>query len=135
MWGCSCGNHPFYLSSVVMFSVCRRTRDLIDSYFKDCCTFHKQACVTWILVGKQLTLPMDIIYLIGKLILQQDYLNWVGAYKRHDEQMKEKIHRLFSAKCIPKAQMKHVPPISRVEKNARNRQVKQQLKMKQKRFY
>jgi len=105
---------------------------LRESNFKDCREFRKKACVTWILVGKHVNVPMDIIYLIGKRILQQDYLNWIGANKRHEEQMKEKLLRLFPVKFTQK-KIEYVFPISRIEKNARNRQIKQQMKIKNKR--
>jgi hypothetical protein len=104
----------------------------MESTFKDCREFRKQGCVTWILVGKHLNIPMDIIYLIGKRVLQQDYLDWIGAKKRHEEQMKEKLLRLFPVKFTPK-KIEYIFPISRIEKNMRNRQIKQQMKMKSKR--
>jgi hypothetical protein len=92
MEGCRCGR------CYIGFSLSRDTITLIESTFKDCREFRKQGCVTWILVGKHLNIPMDIIYLIGKRILQQDYLDWIGAKKRHEEQMKEMLLRLFPVK-------------------------------------
>lgn len=124
---CTCGR-----CITAMFSLPRSTIVLMGSVFKDCREFRKKACVTWILVGKHVNVPMDIIYLIGKRILQQDYLDWFGADKRHEEQMKKKLLRLFPVKLTPQ-KIKYIFPMSRVEKNARNWQIKQQMKIKSKR--
>jgi hypothetical protein len=109
----------------------------LSSFFEtaiaNCKSVKTKACVTWILVGKQLNMPMDIIYLIGKHLLQNDYIHWIGAYDRYEEQVKKKVARLLAVKQLPKYNPKFVPPISRAEKKARNRQVKQQLKIKSKR--